>query len=430
MSKPSLGHASPRNRHLDYRALARVHGNLTSPKLPGRSLIAAVLDRQLMGWSDRGGASKHFGDRWSDQCTLQLSQRTGGPMPIPDGSSYVLRHVVRLDGDPAIAIQAGNHKLANPDFVLVGSSSDGKPLLQSADAKFAVDTVKPVQVEADSLAALLAVEGGLVRSAIEQVTGAVLDPDVELVSGLFLIPRGTFNDYFWQFVAGGPNPRVSPDSLLELEPDCAALFAGLPESPLLPVLAGTDNLGVRLDQDLLASMYYFRLACACGWMWVRQHTPLLSNDPPPIVEPSPLLQETIRRAERSDTAFHVAASWHREIAKLDLSREAVKKVARLPLRIGELRGFIDATNAEDDVSARQLRIMRGVLESRYRARLVAEIGVIPADTNVPIQELQRTIASATRRIRSELLAEAPALARELFAERSNPAISAVSPIQE
>ncbi|HLI52118.1 MAG TPA: hypothetical protein VKU87_09985, partial [Thermomicrobiaceae bacterium] len=105
MSKPPLGHAGPYRGRLDYQALARVPGNISSSKLPGRSLIAAVLDRQLMGWSDRGGASKHFGDRWSDQCTLQLASFIGHQLPIPGDVSYTLQHVVRLDGNPAIAIQ-------------------------------------------------------------------------------------------------------------------------------------------------------------------------------------------------------------------------------------------------------------------------------------------------------------------------------------
>ncbi|HLI52293.1 MAG TPA: hypothetical protein VKU87_10875, partial [Thermomicrobiaceae bacterium] len=286
------------------------------------------------------------------------------------------------------------------------------------------------QVEAESLAALLAVENGLVRKAIESAIGGELKHNVTLVPGLFLIPAGVFNDYFGQFVAGGPYPRVAADALLELEPDCAALFAGLPETPLMPVLASRDDLGVDLDHDLLATMYYFRLACACGWMWVRQHTPLLSNDPPPDVDRAALLDEAARRARRSDTAFHVVTSWHREIARLDDSREAIKQVARLPLRMGELRQFIEAHNQGHEVSARQLRILRGTLENRYRSRLIGEIGVISADTRTPIPELQRTIAAATRRIRQDLLREAPEIVRDLFSEPKNPAISAVSPVQQ
>lgn len=430
MSSPPLGHAGPYRGRLDFRALAVVPGNLSSPKLPGRSLIAAVLDRQLMGWSDRGGASKHFGDRWSDQCAEQLETRIGLEMPVPGDVSYTLQHVVRLDGIPAIAIQAGNHKLANPDFVLAGITDEGQAVLQSVDAKFAVDTVKPVQVEPESLAALLAVDHGLVRQAIEMATGGQLDQDIALVPGLFLIPSGTFNDYFSQFVAGGPHPRVMADALLELQPDCRLLFVGLPETPLMSVLASCDDLGVDLDHDLLATMYYFRVACACGWLWVSQHTPLLSNEPPPAVDPAALLGAATRRAQRSDTAFHVVTAWQREIARLDDSREAIKQVARLPLRMGELRQAVETQNRGGEVTAKQLRILRGALESRYRSRLIGEVGVIPADTTDPIHELQRTIAAATRRIRQDLLRETPGLVRDLFSEQRNPATSAVSPIRQ
>ena len=83
--------------------MSRIEGNVLSDKLPGGSLIAAVLDRQLMSWSDRGGASRTFGDRWSEQCTAALHDWIGTERPVPGGEPFVLRSVVRLDENPAIA---------------------------------------------------------------------------------------------------------------------------------------------------------------------------------------------------------------------------------------------------------------------------------------------------------------------------------------
>ena len=48
--------------------------NVKSPLLPGGNLIAASLDRQLMVWSDRGGASRHIGDRWALRTAVALRE--------------------------------------------------------------------------------------------------------------------------------------------------------------------------------------------------------------------------------------------------------------------------------------------------------------------------------------------------------------------
>src|SRR3712207_2543893 len=120
--------------------------NVASARLPGGSLIAASLDRQLMVWSDRGGASRHIGDRWAVRSAEALREAVGGEWPVPYAPSFTLIEVVRLDDVPEVSREANLHHLENPDFLLIGTRDGGSStVLQAADAKFAADRIKPSQ---------------------------------------------------------------------------------------------------------------------------------------------------------------------------------------------------------------------------------------------------------------------------------------------
>src|SRR3712207_5970796 len=58
---------------------------ISSPALPGGDLIAAVLDREVMGLADRGGASNLVGERWANVCAAYAERWVGQERPIPDG---------------------------------------------------------------------------------------------------------------------------------------------------------------------------------------------------------------------------------------------------------------------------------------------------------------------------------------------------------
>lgn len=381
-------------------SIRSVSGNVLSPNLPGGSLITAVLDRNLMAWSDRGGASRYFGDRWSEQCTLALHAEVGADRPVPGGPPFTLRGVVRLDENPQIAIEAGRYKLVNPDFVLYGDRPDGTHVLQSADAKFAVDTIKSPQVSADALQALLAVDGGLVGRAIEAaLDGRLLEP-LSVERGVFLSPRGPLTDYFLPRVTAGPRATVDPREVILLPVDPVSMFAGLPMTSLIGILASVDRLPVSPRDNILSAMYYFRVACACAWMWVEEHAPLLSLAAPPEPEAEALDAEARQRAREASVAFDVVLEWAEDITQLERSRQSLREVASVPVRMRELRDMLAEAGLADQGGL--LRRVRGTLERRYRIRLVEMVGEIPAKPSRPLPQILEDVARATRQLYPEL----------------------------
>lgn len=389
-----------------------VEGNVISDKVPGGSLIAAVLDRELMAWSDRGGASRYLGERWSEQCTLALEETVGAEVQVPGGQPFTLRAVVRLDENPEIAIQAGRHKLVNPDFVLYGTRDGEHHILQSADAKFAVDTIRSPQVSAEALEALLAVEGGLVGAAIEAKLGGRIKESYRVERGVFLSPISPLTDYFWPRVTSGPRAPVDPREVILLPVDPVAMFTGLPMTRLIGILARIDRLPVSPREHILSAMYYFRLACACAWMWVEEHTPLLSNDPPPPVDPTSLTDEANRRVRGASTAFSVVTDWYETVERVARSRQEVRSVSAMPVRMRELREMLDAVGLGEARGV--LRKVRGELERHYRTRLVETVGEVPAKPDRPLTTVLEEVATAGRGLYPELRA----LARELVAREA------------
>lgn len=391
-----------------------IEGNVISDKVPGGSLIAAVLDRQLMAWSDRGGASRYLGERWSEQCTIALEEAVASEVPVPGGQPFTLRAVVRLDENPEIAIQAGRHQLVNPDFVLYGTRGDGQHILQAADAKFAVDTIRSSQVSAAALEALLAVEEGLVGAAIAaKLNGVSIEP-YRVERGVFLSPISPLTDYFLPRVTSGPRPTVDPKEVILLPVDPVAMFAGLPMTRLIGILARIDRLPVSPRENILSAMYYFRLACACAWMWVEEHTPLLSNEPPPAVEPVALADETTRRTKGARTAFAVVESWYQDVERVTRARQELGAVAVLPVRMRELRELLEAAGLAEARGA--LRRVRGALDRQYRRRLVESVGEIPARPDRPLPAILEEVASASRALYPELRRTAERLVEREVAE--------------
>lgn len=380
-------------------SLQSIEGNIHSNKLPGGNLILAVLDRELMAWSDRGGASRYFGERWSAECARVLDAWVGAECPGPSSRPFVLQAVVNLDDNPRIAIQSGSHKLVNPDFVLIGQRANGQAVLQAADAKFAVDTIKAPQVSAEALHALLDVEGGLAREAIESALDAPL-PDQPLVErGIFLSPRGPFNDYFLPRVLSRRAAELDRDQIVLLDADPVQMFAGLPMTGVIGPLASIDRLPVTPRENLLAAMYYFRLACACTWMWVEERTPLLSLAPAPDVESDALLAEVKARSEGATSGIDLVEQWAEDIEQITGARKSLQQVISVPLSMGRLREMVTAATGAED--RRLVRRVRAALDKQYRLRLVEEIGEVPAQPEEPLPEILRLIATASRKMARE-----------------------------
>jgi hypothetical protein len=373
-------------------------------------LISALFDRQLMMWSDRGGASRDFGDRWSERVSEALTARIGAERALPGDDVYRLEAVVRLDDDVRIAEQAGRHKLTNPDFVLFGRRSDGTPILQAADAKFAVDTIKPNQVSAEALQALLDVEHGLARQALEQ---DIRDHDVlaaVAMPGIFVSPIGPLTDYFLPRLLTDPRQSVDRGQIELIEADPVGLFDPMPPARLISPLASLDHLATSPRTNLLAAMYYYRVACACAWLWVEDRTPLLARDPHIEVDAEALLSEVQARAAHADSAYELVTVWFDDIEIVSRNRKSLDEVMSMPVRMSEIRQLVERAGAGDD--RRMVRMVRATLDRTFRGRVIDLVGDVPAHPDEALGDVLMRVAEASREQRPEMMK----LARSLVAE--------------
>jgi hypothetical protein len=376
----------------------------------------ALFDRELMMWSDRGGASREFGDRWSERVSDALVAQIGTERSLSADETYQLEAVIRLDDDSRIAEQAGRHKLTNPDFVLFGRTRAGAPILQAADAKFAVDTIKPAQVSAEALQALLDVENGLARAALEQ---SIEDHDVVNAvaeRGVFVSPIGPLTDYFLPRLLDDPNQSVDRSQIELIDADPAKLFAGLVPARLIGPLARIDRLPASPRTHLLAAMYYFRVACACSWMWVEDRTPLLSRSAAPDVNPDALVDEVGERAKSAESAFQLVSAWFEDVEVVTRGRKSLQEVMSLPIRMGEIRQMVEAAGAGDD--RKMVRLVRAALDRQFRDRIIDLIGEIPAHPQEPAGDMLLRAAQASRELRPEMNKLAHALVARFVSERT------------
>src|SRR5829696_6093479 len=96
--------------------------NTRSPLLPGGDIVAALLDREVMGLADRGGASNLIGDRWADIAAAHAATwpQRNQVITVENQEPFPVARVDRLDATPEVAAAASKRGLQNPDLVLIG----------------------------------------------------------------------------------------------------------------------------------------------------------------------------------------------------------------------------------------------------------------------------------------------------------------------
>ncbi len=398
------------------RELRQIPGNVRSPHLPGGTLISAVLDRRLMAWSDRGGASRIFGDVWSEHCWHYLRNGADSHGGIVETSAAT---IVRLDDNPNIAIQAGRHKLPNPDFLIVDRTPVGGISVRAVDAKFAVDRLRRIQVSPDSIRELLELPDSLARAELEN--RHALNPEAELdyLPGYFLGPSSLLNDYFYAQITSGDDPKIPDDELKLVDVPSASLFATIDEFPLMEQMQGIDQISVPgSGGNLVMEMYYLRLASAARWFASQERQPILTLDDPESVPADEVLEMASARIEPGVSAFGLIEAWSQEIDRAIDRRKQVHDAARLPLRMSEIRKAINQSS--DEVDKKTIRIVRGKLEKHFMRRLVEETGIIPADSEEPFARIIDRVHDASKGLRQEMIVASEALVHEALAERPDP----------
>jgi hypothetical protein len=387
-------------------------GDVKDPKLPGGSLLDAIFSRRLMSWSDRGRASMLLGECWAERCHQYLVNARGRRRPVPGETSFELRAVIRLDDDPKVEREANLNQLENPDFLLIGLRDDQQPVVQAADAKFAADRIKESQVSAAALEDLLYVPiTGATRALLHDTLEDLGFSDPEVLPGVFLSPDSPFTDMLIERALRqrGPVPRA--DLVVRTPVDPGELFDGLPEARLLSTLARIDHLPVSPQDNLLAAVYYFRLACACFYFWDEQTRPLfgVEREGRPV-EAGLVAAEVSRRASAAASAHGVLVSWHRDLRDVMMARSAVSDAVVLPVGIAEVRERV--ARLESSSEAGIVRRVRRDLDVIYRSMLVERVGAIYPDDPRPLAAILKDVRARSRELRPEMLKQLERLVRE------------------
>lgn len=372
-------------------------------QLPGGSLLSAYLDRQLMIWSDRGGASRHIGDRWAAHCSDWLDSALGKPWPLARGENVTITHLVRLDDVDAVSREANLNQLENPDFLLFGvrEGHADTAIILAVDAKFAADRIKASQVSAEIVQNLIEIPAtGVTRGLVEEVLSSNGYAAQSIEDGSFLCPDSVLTEFLLRRRSRSQRELNGDASIVRIPPDPAAMFDGLPASHLIGMLARQDRLPVTPRENLLSALYYFRVACACIYLWQEQQLPLFTIHAAPQVEIGMVSADIARRAAPGKSAYSIMFELVDEAETVQRARQAVGNVASLPLRMGEIRSLLQSVGREGEKQA--LRMLRKDLELEFRKQLFERIGEIPAGDPRPIGDILDEVATASRELREHM----------------------------
>lgn len=363
------------------------NGMIRSRLLPGGDLVSAVLDRQVMGLADRGGASNLVGARWADLAAEHAAGWHGEPRPIPhlDGTALHVERVARLDAIPAVAAAASRRGLQNPDLLLFGDI-DGAPAVQAADAKFSVETARAKQVSPAVVEGLLAL-----RDLFPEAFGAVV-ADPRLVPGVFLCPDYPLTHLMLQRRHGIVRTTVKENEVVMLPAPADRFFRGLEGEPTMAPLAETDRLPIAIADSLLVGLYYFRLARAAVGFWLDANKPLLFQNDLPRVDEAAIRSEAEARAARAPSAFELILSWDADVQTIRNQRAAVDQVAALPLLGRDLRPIVAALGDQLGVEPPSVNQVRRRVGTWWRTELRQRLGPITP----PIPDLPRTLEEIAR----------------------------------
>lgn len=383
-------------------------------RLPGGSLLSAYLDRQLMIWSDRGGASRHIGDRWAAHCSSWLDQTLQRHWRIPDADPICVTDILRLDDVEAVSREANHNHLENPDFLIFGArvESPEVAVILAIDAKFAADRIKPSQVSAQIVENLITIPPtGVTRGLVEDIVTARGFVESSIVDGAFLCPDSTLTEFLLGRRSRGVTSREPGPAIVRIAPEPGSMFQDIPSSQLVGQLARQDRLPVTPRDNLLSSLYYFRVACACVHLWQEQHMPLFSLHPPEPPQIGLISADLAQRATPEKSAYGLMMELVDEAEIVQRARQSVQNVASLPLRMAEIRKLIQPVGRDGEKQA--LRTLRRDLELEFRSRLFDAVGEIPADDPRKLGDILDDVGKATRELREHMHLFAQARAASL-----------------
>lgn len=310
--------------------------DIETERVPGGSLLAAALNRNVMGLADRGGSSGIIGSRWADLAAVHADRFIGQHAPIPRSDSrHTIDRVARLDSEPRIARRASRLGLQNPDLIFFGNLN-GSPTVQAVDAKFSIETARSRQVSTEMMEALR----GL-GPVLDDVVGG-FGAGTTVLPGLFISPDSAITRHVLRRGRGITKLTVDPGEVLLMEISASEMFAGGEERDIVLALSRVDALPVTPFANLLAGLYYFRLARAGIAASIDMQRPLLSCDDRFSPDLRGVLADAENRIDRATSAWSLITTWIDEADGVNRQRSAIDRVAGLPVSGKELREWIEA----------------------------------------------------------------------------------------
>jgi hypothetical protein len=394
-------------------------GNTRSPLLPGGDIVSALFDREVMGLADRGGASNLIGDRWADIAATHVATWIGSERRLHAEDEEPMRivRVDRLDAMPAVAAAASKRGLQNPDLLLIGQRGD-RQAIQAADAKFSVETARSKQVSPQVVLGLL---------ELRQYVPGLLDgvsERIQVESGVFLCPDYPLTHLMLRHRRGIVRATVRQEEVVLVPAAPDRFWDGVPGAEIIAPLADTDHLPAQPDDNLMAGVYYFRLARAAVGFWLDATKPLLLHNDVVTVDISAVRDETVRRSADASSAIDLIRRWDADVQVIRNQRAAVDQAAALPIPSRDLRAIaakIAQAAGGDSPSANQVRRRLGAW---YRGALRDRFGpILPPVTDLP--SVLRQLGDAGRDLAPQAERELERIVLELMTDASSGAAPAV-----
>jgi hypothetical protein len=398
--------------------------NTRSPLLPGGDLVSALFDREVMGLADRGGASNLIGHRWADIAARHVETWIGTERRLHADDQDPLRivRVDRLDATPAVAAAASKRGLQNPDLLLIGQRGD-QQAVQAADAKFSVETARSKQVSPEVVLGLMEL-----RHHVPGILAGVSDR-VRIESGLFLCPDYPLTHLMLRHRRGIVRTTVRREEVVLIPASPDRFWDGVQGAELIQPLAATDNLPVRTPENLMAGVYYFRLARAAVGFWLDATKPLLLHNDLITVDIDAVREETVRRSRQAVSAIELIRRWDADVQTIRDQRAAIDQVAGLPIPGRDLRPMaarIALAVGADPPSANQVRRRLG---SWYRGVLRDRFGPLPPPV-ADLPSILRQLADAGRDLGPQAERELERIVLELVSANTSDTLLVTSDLAD
>jgi len=299
-----------------------------------------------------------------------------------------IHQVYRLDDIPEIARIASRRKLQNPDFIIEGEI-DSQVILMAVDAKFSIDTAKPSQVSAETLASLLDV-GDLITDLLPGITMSA-----NMRDGLFLSPDMPLSHYVLARTRGRLSVRVPREQVMLIPVAPVPFLKPLEGARLIGTLATCDGYREEIRSNMLLAMYYFRLVRACYGAYADMTAPILGPPDASVGSTAELESLTVSIVRSARSAWDVVLQWDTRAEQIRRQREAVFNAMPFPVPNKDVRDRVVLESELRGLEAPSINSVRKRLGAWHRQQFDARIGVVlPPVENLPalIQHLHHIAA--------------------------------------